>query len=104
MQDDWAVNDRLTMNVGVRWDVEINAFANAAEVLPFLKGGRPHDWNNIGPRLGFTYSLNDETVIRGGGGVYFGTTSSPYQTLYAPSAHKTRFSLRWPGRLCIEPV
>ena len=83
MQDDWAVNDRLTMNVGVRWDVEINAFANAAEVLPFLKGGRPHDWNNVGPRLGFTYALNDETVIRGGGGVYFGTTSSPYQTLYA---------------------
>ena len=28
---------------------------------------RPQDWNNVQPRLGFAYSLNDRTVLRGGG-------------------------------------
>ncbi len=32
----------------------------------------PTDRNNVGPRLGFAYSLNSNTVVRGGAGVYFG--------------------------------
>jgi hypothetical protein len=32
----------------------------------------PVDRNNIAPRLGFAYSLNQKTVIRGGAGIYYG--------------------------------
>ena len=33
--------------------------------------GRGNDMNNVQPRLGFAYKLNDRTVLRGGSGVYF---------------------------------
>jgi len=32
----------------------------------------PTDRNNVAPRLGFAYSLNSNTVVRGGAGVYYG--------------------------------
>jgi hypothetical protein len=32
----------------------------------------PVDRNNFGPRLGFAYQLNQNTVVRGGGGIYYG--------------------------------
>ena len=32
----------------------------------------PVDRNNLGPRLGFAYQLNQETVVRGGAGAYYG--------------------------------
>jgi len=32
----------------------------------------PVDRNNVAPRLGFAYSLNPNTVIRGGAGIYYG--------------------------------
>jgi hypothetical protein len=30
------------------------------------------DWDNVGPRLGFAYQLNPNTVVRGGAGIYYG--------------------------------
>ena len=75
-QDDWQINDRLTLNLGLRYDVILNAFANDVEFLPFLQGGRPNDTNNIQPRVGFAYSLDDRTVLRGGVGRYYGDTQS----------------------------
>ena len=32
----------------------------------------PVDRNNVAPRLGFAYALNDKTVVRGGAGIYYG--------------------------------
>ena len=34
----------------------------------------PADKNNIAPRLGFSYSPDEKTVIRGGFGLYYGIT------------------------------
>lgn len=76
LQDDWAVTPRLTLNLGVRYDVSNNAHANEVEILPFLPGGRPDDTNNWAPRLGFAYSLTPRTVIRGGAGKFFAETAS----------------------------
>jgi carboxypeptidase family protein len=70
-QDDWQPTSRLTVNLGVRYDVETDTFANELGVEPFLPANRPLDTDNAVPRLGFAYSLNDRTVIRGGGGKYF---------------------------------
>jgi len=70
-QDDWTISPRLTLNLGVRYDVSFNKFANDVEVLPFLPAGRKDDINNVAPRIGFAYSANERTVVRGGWGLYF---------------------------------
>jgi len=70
VQDDWHLG-RLTLNLGLRYDVLTNNWANDANVPPILAPGRPNDTNNIQPRLGFAWSLNDRTVIRGGAGKYY---------------------------------
>ena len=76
LQDDWRTTDRLTINLGLRYDLTTNGFANDAEFPPFVESGRPDDTNNIQPRLGFAYQLNDMTVLRGGTGIYYGDALS----------------------------
>ena len=45
MQDDWAVNDKLTLNLGVRWDYERNPsylnYVTPANVVAALNGPNP---------------------------------------------------------------
>lgn len=76
IQDDWSVTSKLTLNLGVRYDLELNAFANDIVMLPWLTGDQPDDTNNVGPRVGATYAANDRTVLRGGYGIYFGTVQN----------------------------
>jgi len=83
LQDDWAITSHLTLNLGLRYDVELNTFANEFEIQPFLPGNRPNDLNNVGPRVGFAYQLNDRTVIRGGGGKYYGADENAHGTQLA---------------------
>ena len=82
IQDDWTVLPRLTLNVGLRYDLELNAFASDVKMLPFLTGDQPNDVNNIGPRLGFTFSQNDRTVFRGGFGKYYGTVQNAHYSKF----------------------
>jgi hypothetical protein len=76
-QDDWRITSKLTLNLGLRYDLSINAWANDLGLPyregqpPFYPANRPNDTNNLQPRLGFAYQLNDRTVIRGGSGIYF---------------------------------
>jgi hypothetical protein len=77
VQDDWAITPRLTLNLGVRYDLPFNAFANKLAVGPLVPANRPNDTDNIAPRLGFTATMTDRTVIRGGFGKFYsqlGTT------------------------------
>ena len=71
VQDDWQVSSRLTLNLGVRWDLSVNASANDVAVPPFLPAGRPNDTDNYQPRVGFAYRWTDRTVVRGGSGLYY---------------------------------
>jgi hypothetical protein len=72
LQDDWAVSPRLTLNLGVRYDLEMDVFANDVEVQPFQQAGRPNELKNVQPRLGFNFKVDDNTVVRGGAGLYYG--------------------------------
>jgi hypothetical protein len=70
-QDDWRVGDRLTLNLGVRYDLDSNAHGEKITFLPWLPGNLPHDTNNVAPRIGVNYRLDDRTVLRGGYGLFF---------------------------------
>ena len=70
-QDDWQVSDRFTLNLGVRYDYDTNGHNEQLQFLPWLPGNQPREKNNVAPRVGFNVRLNDETVLRGGYGIYF---------------------------------
>jgi hypothetical protein len=70
-QDDWKASSRLTLNLGVRYDLDHGAQGEWVKFLPWLSGRRPTDKNNLAPRTGFAYQLSDKQVIRGGWGLFF---------------------------------
>ncbi len=83
-QDSWRFNDRLTLNYGLRYDYFDYAQPSVHNPDPGLAaigldtGKINLDGNNIGPRFGFAYRLDNtgRTVVRGGYGIYYGRTPS----------------------------
>ena len=81
-QDSWRVTDRLTLNYGLRYDLFDYAQPSVHNPDPGLAAMGldtariPLDSNNLGPRFGFAYRLDDsgKTAIRGGYGIYYGRT------------------------------
>jgi hypothetical protein len=71
LQDNWTMTPKLTLNLGVSWDVHLGSLAEDVVLPPFRPTTTPHDFNNVVPRLGFAYTLNERTVVRGGWGKYF---------------------------------
>jgi hypothetical protein len=71
LQDDWQAASRLTLNLGVRYDLSLNASGKEYSVPPFVEAGKPDDTNNVAPRVGFVYRATDRMVLRGGTGLYY---------------------------------
>lgn len=77
-QDDWRVLPNLTINVGVRYelDTDVKNISRYGEInpiaKPFLQGDRDKDMNNLAPRIGFNWATRDgRTSITGGYGIYY---------------------------------
>jgi len=83
MQDDWHATARMTINLGVRYDLQTGAFSEKVELEPWLPGNLPYDTNNFAPRTGVVYKLSENTVLRGGYGIFYVqmTTDEAQQTL-----------------------
>ena len=90
-QDDWHITRRLTLNLGVRWDLSIapyavndwysdlaptkpnaavNGYPGALRFAGFGEGREnsrtllPNWYKGVGPRLGIAYAINPRTTLR----------------------------------------
>jgi hypothetical protein len=100
-QDNWRVTPKLTLNLGMRYDVPVNWYAPTmgsvsltepnpgannypgAYVFPGSGPNRlgvtrfwPTDFSDFGPRIGGAYQITPKTVLRGGFGIFYEATSN----------------------------
>jgi hypothetical protein len=97
LQDNWRINPKLTVTLGLRWDTETpmyerhnrqnigfdpNAPYSFAGQQLFGKvlfagyqgasrGAYGNNWNYFGPRLGFAERVSEKLVVRGGMGIIY---------------------------------
>jgi hypothetical protein len=103
VQDDWRVNNKLTLNYGLRWEVQLPPTGLEDKWSDFSPtranpraGGIPgaliyagdgtgregtrtlaDGWyKGFGPRFGFAYKLDEKTVVRGSVGRSYGAVST----------------------------
>ncbi|HEX8285620.1 MAG TPA: TonB-dependent receptor [Pyrinomonadaceae bacterium] len=85
VQDDWKLTPRFTLNIGVRYDVDIgfvdaghaaeNRAFRALQIIgsPYGSHTPKDDKNNFSPRIGFAWDIAGDarSVLRAGYGIYY---------------------------------
>jgi len=94
-QDDWKATRRLTLNLGLRYELytqpvdardrgSLFNIRTGKFQLPgqngFSRAIVDADHNNIAPRFGFAYQWNQKLVIRGGYGMFYGLRDQNQET------------------------
>ncbi len=114
-QDSWQVSDRLTLDLGVRYDNQVGVIPDyplldsdsnpTGETIP---GADMIDWKNWAPRLGFAWQPTGDgrTVVRGFAGLFWDSPVS--SAWYAPSPGRspscTYFTYPWQFQTSCVPV
>jgi hypothetical protein len=115
LQDDLLASDRLTVNVGLRYDYwtgfDLNQTSNPIWqtlstqtrynefYLQDFQGGRggrlKNDKNNWSPRIGFTYDTKGDgkNLIRGGWGIYYDFPYTNATILFPASAVQSNYGV-----------
>lgn len=113
-QDDWRVTQRLTLNLGLRFEwstplterydriqfaeldldsgITVPGLGALSGVNYFAGEGlrRPAvDANNLAPRFGFAYRAAEKTVVRGGFGLYYGVSPATNTQYSGPAFRST---------------
>ena len=115
IQDDWRFRSNLTVNLGLRYDyaspyietssriVNLDVAPGFTAVVPVLPGevGPYHgqfpgslvnpDRNNVAPRIGIAWRMNNRTVVRAGYGVTY--NGAAYAAIASQMANQPPFSL-----------
>ncbi|MGH9457372.1 MAG: TonB-dependent receptor domain-containing protein [Thermoanaerobaculia bacterium] len=105
VDDTWVVNDRLTFNLGLRWDNSTAAYGEGAvfdfpttpgdlgdlQVIRTRQGMDVFDFDTISPRLGMVYTLTDDakTVLRVNLGRYYSPMSVETLRRFGPDMEPT---------------
>jgi hypothetical protein len=86
VQDDWKATPRLTLNIGARWTLAFPStektnqgavFNLGTQQLDYLgqngnsRSARELHYDNVAPRIGFSYLVTPKTVVRSGYGIVF---------------------------------
>jgi hypothetical protein len=99
-QDKWKLHNNLTLSAGVRYDFEILPTPNQDNpMFEDNPDGYPEDFNNVSPRLGFSWALDDEgrSAMRGGFGVFFQRTSYTFLTnMFSAGRFSDSFLVNFP--------
>lgn len=117
IQDDFSFNNRLTLNLGVRYDkwtgfdldqrtnpllplfkAAAAAHPEIAWLKPFAEGKADRlkdDDDNFAPRLGFTYDMKGDGnhIIRGGYGIYYDFPYTNATTLFPSAAVQSTYGI-----------
>jgi len=79
VQDVWKVRPNFTVNYGLAWNAQTGFYNGDIPKPQYLTpilgannlGATPNNVREFQPAFGFAWSINNKTVIRGGGGIYW---------------------------------